>query len=278
MIIALPSAHHDHLADALVRDLGFQRQHVDAPLRDLLLALDPIVDDLGVVVVNREATRRLSSKLEQMGGTSDEDRWERLLHPPRPGAQSDRVAAEVKRLLDVLRGDGVRSPYIGLSGDIVIVGVDEDTALHADHCVVAIEGRFDFGHTDPESVVDHWITPSGVVGEQEAIVAYVKRLKYEPLIYDGPVTDADRDAAAAIDLAAGKFIQLSPEPTPPDPGVEIERHEDGSITAYVADDAPGSADDAEGIFDDSADQAMYDEFDVEAREDIARADDENQPA
>lgn len=177
MIIALPPTDHDHLADALVRDLGFTRAHVDQPLRDLLVALDPFVDS-GVSMANRGPTPRLSSKLEQMGGNSDEERWTRLLNPSRPGAAVDRTAAEVRRLLDALRERDVEPVYH--HGDTVIVGVGSSATLRqhlrpsssdVPFRWVAIQGRSD------AQGVDHWIEPAGVVGEQEAIVNYVRGLR-----------------------------------------------------------------------------------------------------
>ena len=165
MIIALPEKDHGHLADALVRDLGFTRTHVDAPLRELLLALDPFVDS-GVTLANMGPSPRLSSKLDQAGG--GEAGWDRLLHPSRPGSAPDRTATEVKRLLDVRRrelGDdyGARADN---EGDVVVMG--EAVACHE---FVAIAGRYE------GSGVDHVIDPAGVVGEQEAIIAYVKKLR-----------------------------------------------------------------------------------------------------
>jgi hypothetical protein len=162
MIIALPSTDHDHLADALVRDLGFTCTHVDQPLRDLLLALNPYVDS-GVTLANMGPSPRLSSKLEQLGGN-----WEWLLHPPRPGASPDRTATEVARLLGVLREhDVVTVPAYG-PGDVVVMG----GAVHVDGApFVAISGRGCDGNAD------HLIKPTGVVSEQKAIVAYVQELR-----------------------------------------------------------------------------------------------------
>jgi len=179
VIIALPETGHNHLADALVRDLGFTRTHVDAPLRELLLALDPFVDS-GVTLANMGPSPRLSSKLEQVGGGTDEERWDRLLNPPRPGAAPDRNAKEVRRLLDVLREQMRTFEPPGIHEDTVIVGVDtgEQRGNIGDpHTVVAIAGRgLPEGTYDTDDDV-HILTPAGIVGEQEAIVAYVKQLR-----------------------------------------------------------------------------------------------------
>ena len=189
MIIALPATDHDHLADALVRDLGFTRTHVDQPLRDLLLALDPIVDN-GVYAVNKAASGNLSFKLEQLGGS-----WERLLNPPRPSSSGDGVAKEVKRLLGVLRGWGDLAPPL-YPGDTVIVGYPPETSIR----VVAIKGRVDDGVT-----VDHWIEPAGVVGEQQAIVAYVQELREAKAVPALPQTDEEFASLPVVDL--DKFLE-----------------------------------------------------------------------
>lgn len=178
MIIALPATGHDHLADALVRDLGFTRTHVDAPLRDLLEALDPFVDS-GMTLANMGPSPRLSSKLEQAGG------WERLLNPPRPGAASDRTAEEVKRLLEVLRESASvkRTVYVD---DTVIVGISSpqqaDDAVVAGAHLVAISDRIPSWEPVTEydhglRQINHWISPAGVVGEQQQIVTYVQELR-----------------------------------------------------------------------------------------------------
>jgi hypothetical protein len=192
MIISLPATDHDHLADALVRDLGFTRTHADAGVRALLLELDPIVSD-GVTMANQGFSPRLSSKLEQYGG------WERLLNPPRPGSQPDRVAAEVKRLLDVLRSRFTNIASFD-NNDVVVVG-DE-------HPTVAIEGRF--GEFGARLAVDYWVQPAGVVGEQAAIVAYVQELRERPYtitplneeLFEGEPIEAWRAKADAEELAA----------------------------------------------------------------------------
>ena len=205
MIIALPEKDHSHLADALVRDLGFTRTHVDAPLRELLLALDPFVDS-GVTLANMGPSPRLSSKLEQVGGRTDEERWDRLLHPPRPGSAPDRTATEVKRLLDVLRDvylGGVEGDAYG-QGDVAIVGVTHVDQAPYESFLVAIEGRHEgLG-------VSHWISPAGVVGEQEAIVAYVKELREPTRLHR-----AMREAFAEMVKGDNEYID------PPDPNIEI---------------------------------------------------------
>jgi hypothetical protein len=175
MIIALPATGHDHLADALVRDLGFTRAHVDDGVRALLLELDPIVT-AGVTMANQGFSPKLSAKLEQYGG------WERLLNPPRSGSQPDRVAAEVKRLLEVLRTHELVKANV--SGDTVVVGVETVTAGDRQRYTntesggsgiqfVALADRF----LDEGAGVNHWIDPAGVIGEQAAIVDYVQQCR-----------------------------------------------------------------------------------------------------
>jgi hypothetical protein len=117
-----------------------------------------------VTMANQGFSPRLSSKLEQYGG------WDRLLNPPRPGSQPDRVAAEVKRLLDVLRP--AVTNIAEYDNDVVVVGASEPT--------VAIEGRF--GEFGARLAVDYWVQPAGVVGEQQQIIAWVleQREQREP--------------------------------------------------------------------------------------------------
>jgi phage-related minor tail protein len=174
MIISLPATGHDHLADALVRDLGFTRTHVDAGVRALLEELDPIVSD-GVTMANQGFSPRLKSKLEQYGG------WDRLLNPPRPGSMPDKVAAEVKRLLDVLRGCVARIAEDGI--DVVVVGASSPN-------LVAILTRY-------AGLADHYIEPAGVVGEQAAIVAYALELRETGSAVDDDVSYTIVDDATA---------------------------------------------------------------------------------
>jgi hypothetical protein len=161
MIVSVPATDHDHLADALVRDLGFTRVHVDDPIRELLVKLDPIVDG-GVTMANQGFSPRLSSKLEQYGG------WDNLLNPPRPGWSTDQIAKEVQRLIDVLRDAGVGYITGHDGGDTVIVGGDDN--------LVAIRGRC-------ACDARHILEPGGVVTEQQAIVELVQRLR----VADEPV-------------------------------------------------------------------------------------------
>jgi hypothetical protein len=143
-----------------------------------------------VTMANQGFSPRLSSKLEQYGG------WDRLLNPPRPGSQPDRVAAEVKRLLDVLRP--AVTNIAEYDNDVVVVGSKLPT--------VAIVGRFDepFLKGAFEGCVEHWLEPAGVVGEQAAIVAYVLELREgrEPVAAPLPNYAADDAIADLVKLPA----------------------------------------------------------------------------
>lgn len=226
MIIALPPTDHDHLADALVRDLGFTRTHVDAPIRELLLALDPYVD-AGVTLANMGPSPRLSSKLEQVGGRNMEEKWTRLLYPPRPGSSPDRTATEVKRLLGVLREHELVDTTFDVEDDTVIIG---NPHQRFGQLLVAISSRVDDAAL--AVVVDYWIPSCGVVGEQQAIVAYVQGLReanppgfpdeYKEIakMFPGevpptPTTDEEWANVPVLDL---EKAPASPQVTPQDAG------------------------------------------------------------
>jgi hypothetical protein len=208
VIIALPAKDHQHLADALVRDLGFRCEHVDATLRNALLRLDPIVDS-GLTMANRGPTPNLSGKLEQYGGGgTPEQRWDRLLHPPRPGSSPDRVATEVQRLLDVLRQEpGYADVVLDADGDVVVVGVIDDAP---EGPLVVISGR-----SDHEPYADHVIASAGVVGEQEAIVAYVQELRQpKPMVkgdneYIDPTLDYVPGTSERYDESADPDVEIA---------------------------------------------------------------------
>jgi hypothetical protein len=171
MIISVPAGDHDHLADALVRDLGFTRMHVQDGIRARLLKLDPIVDG-GVTMANQGFSPRLSSKLEQYGG------WDNLLNTPRPGWSVDQIAKEVNRLLDVLAEDEPEL-FPNHTVDTVIVGGEQN--------LVAIRGRC-------ACDARHVIEPGGVVSEQQAIVELVQRLR----VADEPVATPVPDYGEAL--------------------------------------------------------------------------------
>lgn len=163
-VIALPSG-HEHLANALVRDCGFVKVHVDESLRRLALAVDPLVE-AGVTLVNMGRSPRLSSRLAEYQGD-----W---------GLLQARVP-EVTRFLEALRteiGEEDAHPY---DCDTVIVGVvsaaHRRSVEHVAH-FVAIDGRY--ANIDPgdEPVPDCHIIPEGSIVDQEiAIVRYVRDLK-----------------------------------------------------------------------------------------------------
>jgi hypothetical protein len=160
-IIALPSG-HEHLANALVRDLGYTKVHVDQPIRDLLLALDPLVDG-GVTLANRGASPRLTSKIELAGGD-----WDKAIQKN----------PEISRLIKVARE--LVGPDYGKTGTptkTVIVGVDSTWQWHAtpkvDTKIVVIAGRGGVPTYEP----DHVIAEGPVVEQELAIVAYVRGLE-----------------------------------------------------------------------------------------------------
>jgi hypothetical protein len=182
-IIALPSG-HDHLADALVRDLGFTKMHVDQAVRAAALDIDPIVDS-GFTLANMGSSPRLTSRLLYHG--SD---WERL---------QARIP-EVVRVLDKLR-NYVPADLSYPEGDSVITGVN--TGMAADRAVgvgahlVAIAGRapWDIPDAGPRQI-NLVIPEGGVVDQQTAIVRYVQGLR-QP---------AKRGTKQTVSLKAGDVV------------------------------------------------------------------------
>jgi hypothetical protein len=153
-VIALPSG-HEHLANALVRDLGYTKVHVDQPIRDLLLALDPLVDG-GVTLANRGASPRLSSKIELAGGD-----WDKAIQKN----------PEISRLIKVARVDPALDVLVAAKGKTVIIGADHGWLPIGTRCV-AIAGRESKAFT-----ADHVIAEGPVVDQELAIVAYVRGLE-----------------------------------------------------------------------------------------------------
>jgi hypothetical protein len=162
-VIAIPSG-HQHLADALVRELGYRQVHVDQPLRDLAVKLDPIVEP-GHALANMGRSPRLARKVE------DGD-WDGAIRRcPEIGAFLERLREQVgderywaEALADIVNRDvvlvGVDSPVqaeaVGLSG----VGAK----------FVHIEGR-------PAADLADLVIPEGSIIEHEgAIVRYAKSL------------------------------------------------------------------------------------------------------
>lgn len=201
-VITIPATGHDHLADALVRDLGFVRLHADADIRARLLELDPIVTS-DVTLANMRPGPRLSSKLETSGGDTLDVQWDIVLNPPRPGASPDRVAAEVRRMLDVLRG---WFPVgADADGDAVVVGAKFPT--------VAIEGRYD-------GVAAHWIQPGGIVGEQAAVVDFVRSLNVPtaaPITRWDKVDDSTAPASIFVEAVLGTQRPSAPNDVEKEP-------------------------------------------------------------
>jgi hypothetical protein len=153
-VIALPSG-HEHLANALVRDLGYTKVHVDQPIRDFLLRLDNLVDG-GVTLANRGASPRLSSKIELAGGD-----WDKAIQKN----------PEISRLIKVARVDPALDVLVAAKGKTVIIGADHGWLPIGTRCV-AIAGRESKAFT-----ADHVIVEGPVVDQELAIVAYVRGLE-----------------------------------------------------------------------------------------------------
>jgi hypothetical protein len=153
-VIALPSG-HEHLANALVRDLGYTKVHVDQPIRDFLLRLDNLVDG-GVTLANRGASPRLSSKIELAGGD-----WDKAIQKN----------PEISRLIKVARVDPALDVLVAAKGKTVIIGADHGWLPIGTRCV-AIAGRESKAFT-----ADHVIAEGPVVDQELAIVAYVRGLE-----------------------------------------------------------------------------------------------------
>jgi hypothetical protein len=153
-VIALPSG-HEHLANALVRDLGFTKVHIDQPIRDFLLRLDNLVDG-GITLANRGASPRLTSKIELAGGD-----WDKAIQKN----------PEISRLIKVARVDPALDVLVAAKGKTVIIGADHGWLPIGTRCV-AIAGRESKAFT-----ADHVIAEGPVVDQELAIVAYVRGLE-----------------------------------------------------------------------------------------------------
>jgi hypothetical protein len=110
----------------------------------------------------------------------------------------------------VLRNHGaVDTSWDEGPGDVVAVGA---TTADTD-CLVAIRGRGDYAGAD------HWLEPAGVVGEQQAIVAYVQELRMVDGTRSGKFVEAmvmakdAADHATPEDLAEAQRLadELAPE-------------------------------------------------------------------
>lgn len=157
-VIALPPG-HDHLAHALVRDLGYVRVHVDAAVRSFLLAQDPLVES-GAVMVNMGRSPRLASRVEAHGGD-----WDKAtLRTP-----------EIVRLVEITRAllSDRGSHYY--ADRTVVVGVTAwtaaDRAASPGSQFVAIEGRLGY-----EAGVNHLIAEGSVPEQEAALVGFVRSL------------------------------------------------------------------------------------------------------
>jgi hypothetical protein len=165
-VIALPSG-HDHLADALVRDLGFDKMHVDDPVREAALRIDPIVEGQPQLANVGGRSPRLSARLGVAGGD-----WDKAI----------KKCPEIARFLEALRAEMGDEWLIEPPTDTVLTGVSTwtvDDRLSfgilpgaSGRQFVAIEGR-----VGPDAGVDHFIPEGGVVDQERAIVAYVQSLR-----------------------------------------------------------------------------------------------------
>jgi hypothetical protein len=168
LIIALPAG-HDHLADALVRDLGFTKMHVDAPLRAVALRLDPIITN-AATLANVGSSPHLSSRLAMHDGD-----WDRVLgRYPETGRFLERLRLEVDVPTD-------------FDGDVVVYGLGSEgfSAVPPDTMVVAIEGR---EPPPPWYPIEHYIDEGGVVDQQTDIVTWVQGLRKQGVDIPARVT------------------------------------------------------------------------------------------
>lgn len=158
MIIVLPSG-NDHLADALVRDLGFVKAHVDEPVRRVLLDIDPFVEAT-VQIANLDRGPRLSSRLERNGGD-----WAKAMNR----------CPEIERLLAALRP---YAPAADITRDTVVVGVETSSQRDSvdRHVVIAVDGSPLPSGTYPSDDDVMIVSAGDVVEQQRQIVEFVKGL------------------------------------------------------------------------------------------------------
>lgn len=189
-IIALPP-NHDHLADALVRDLGFTRQHVDHELHEFALALNPLVQS-GVQLAN------MSGRDPHLGACID-----------RFNGDWKAAAArnpEITRFLEAAR------TYVPASnlpeGDVVLTDVPDDRLIPEDWVIGAIEGRtlrFDVQFEIPEG---------GVVAQEKMIVEYVRLLKM-PAAPKGKAKPVETvDLGGEVAATGNLLLETSPSTEP----------------------------------------------------------------
>lgn len=181
-VIAIPPG-HDHLADALVRDLGFIKAHVDDPVRQMALAIDPIVE-AGVQLANMGRSPRLSARLETSGGD-----WVRAAAR----------APEITRLLDALRPFAPDEP----GGDLVVTDVTDLDHAPLFAVYVAIEGRAEHAA--------HVIAEGDVATQQTAIVELVRALEGEEA--PSPFPAGDVPTGEAITANFGGAVKVVAGPT-----------------------------------------------------------------
>jgi hypothetical protein len=156
----------NHLAAALVRDLGFARYDVEQPLYDMALTIDPYVVVGDPTIANLRAGGTLSSVIRNVPTwKAARQRWSEL----------DRIMTNIDKALTMFNPDWRVWGLTKVTEDhphVVVVEIDDKTqcaaVVRSSGKVVGIAGR-------PRSFdVDHEFPEAPIVDQEVAIVTWVR--------------------------------------------------------------------------------------------------------